>query len=173
MGQAAFILTKKSKHTQSWYKVWGTGTKFVPTIWLKSQGEMMVIYNEFQSWPCPTVYHTYNETLEGSSCCKINESGQTHSILVWQVRMGQAKFVPTCDSKTGCGDHLRHLIPISALSNHSLYQWWDIGWVKLLSIAWSNLNTLNLGTKYEDVEPNLSLPYDSKVRVKWWLYICN
>ena len=120
------------------------------------------VVNEFQSQPCLTIYHTYDETLEGSSCCEMLESVPTHLILVWKVVVGLATFVPTHDSKTGCGDHFWQSIPFSTLPNHSLYLWWDIERVKLLSIAWTGTNTLNLGVESRGVELKLAPPVTHK-----------
>ena len=138
-------------------------------LWLKSWGVAMVIPNEFQSWPCLTIYHTYNDTLEVSSCCRMPESIQTHLISVdkwWYVSI--AKFVPTRDSETSCDDQFRPQIPIWLLSNHLLYQWWDTGRVKVLSIAGTNPNALDLGAKTKTVTTR-----DSKVGVWGWLYQMN
>ena len=82
--------------------------------------------------------------------------------MVQKGGMGQGKFVPTHASKTGLGDHFRPQIPFSALSNHSSYLWWDIGRVKLLSIAWIGRNALNLGANSRGLEPNLSPPLTQK-----------
>ena len=136
----------------------GMELKLPPPIWLKSQGAVMSIHNEFQSQPCMTIHYTYNETLEGSSCCEMLESIQTCLILVWKVGVDLATFVPTHDSKTVCGDHIRQSIPFSTLPNHSLYLWWDIERVKLLSIAWISTKTLDLGVISRGVELKLSPP---------------
>ena len=81
----------------------------------------------------------------------------------WWVDL--ATFVPTHDSKTGCGDLGRQWIPISTLSNHPWYSWWDIGRVKLQSIAWIGTNTLDLGVKSRsDEERRFSLPMTEKSR---------
>ena len=67
----------------------------------------MVMHIKFQSQPCITIHHTCHETLVGSSCCKMPEPVQTHLILVLKVGMcHQAKFFPSHDSKTGCGDRI-------------------------------------------------------------------
>ena len=66
----------------------------------------MVVHDELKSQPCPTIHYTYNEILEGLRCCELPESVSTHSIWVQKVcLLGQAKFVPTHDQKTGCGEH--------------------------------------------------------------------
>ena len=88
---------------------------------LKSWSVVMVVGYEFQSQPCLTIQHTNGERLEGLRCCELPESVSTHSIWVRKVGLGQAKFVPTHDQKTGCGDHFRAHTPISTLYNHSLY----------------------------------------------------
>ena len=81
----------------------------------------MVVGNEFHSQPCLTIQHTKGERLEGLRCSELPESVSTHSIWVGEVGLGQAKFVPTHNQKTGCGTHFRAHTPISTLSNHSLY----------------------------------------------------
>ena len=81
----------------------------------------MVVGDEFQSPPFPTVHYTFDDTLEGLRCCELPESVSTHSIWVQKVGLGQVKLVPTHDQKTGCGDHFRAHTPISTLYNHSLY----------------------------------------------------
>ena len=75
------------------------------------------------------------------------ESVQRHSIWVGKGGMGQAKFVPTHYSKIGCSDHFIDQIPISTLSDHSLYYLWEIGRVKLIWNGWISPYTLNLGVK--------------------------
>ena len=57
---------------------------FVPTH-EKNQGVMTIVYEELQSQGYLTIYYIYNNTLEGSSCCEMLESVQTHSILVLKV----------------------------------------------------------------------------------------
>ena len=81
----------------------------------------MVMDDELKYQHCITIHYTYNDVLEGLGCCELPESVSTHSIWVRKVGLGQAKFVPTRDQKTGCGDHCRDHTPISTMSNHSLY----------------------------------------------------
>ena len=107
----------------------------------------MCICNEFQSQPCPTTHCTYNEMLEGSRCCEMLESVQTHLIMKQKVGVDLATFASAADSKTGCGDNHKEWTPISTLCSHSLYLQWDVGRVKVLSIAWISPNTLDLGVK--------------------------
>ena len=59
----------------------------------------MIISNVSQSQPCMIIYYTYNETLEGSSCCKMLESVQTHIIFVLKVGVYLAIFVPLMTQK--------------------------------------------------------------------------
>ena len=40
-----------------------------------------------------TIYHTYDETLGGSSCCEMLESVQSHLILVCKVGAGIATLL--------------------------------------------------------------------------------
>ena len=107
----------------------------------------MVMGDEFQSSLSLTIQHTNGERLEGLRCCELPESVSTHSIWVRKVSLGQAKFVPTHDQKTGCGGHFRAHPPISTSSNQSLYLWWEIGRVKLIWNGWISLYTHNLGVK--------------------------
>ena len=81
----------------------------------------MVLDDEFHSQPYLTIQHTKGERLEGLRCCELPQSVSKHSIWVGEVGLGQAKFLPTRDQKTGCGCHFRPHTPISTLSNHSLY----------------------------------------------------
>ena len=53
--------------------------------WLKSQGVVTVVENEFQSEPSPTIHYTYNDTLEGLGCCELPETVSTHTIWVRKV----------------------------------------------------------------------------------------
>ena len=93
----------QSKHTPSWFEIYEASSWNWYHPWLKSQGVVMVMHDEFKYQPCPTIHYTYNEMLEGSSWCELPESVQSHTILVWIVDMGQAKFVPAHDSKMGWG----------------------------------------------------------------------
>ena len=88
---------------------------------LKSQGVVMVVGGEFQSPPSLTIHYTYNDTLEGLGCCELPEAVSTHTIWLRKVSMGQAKFVPSQSWKIGCGDHFCAHLPISSMSNHTLY----------------------------------------------------
>ena len=133
----------------------------------------MVIHDEFKSLPCPTIHYTCNEILERWSWCGLPESVQPHSILVWTVHIGKAKFYPPTTQKSGCDDQFRAHTPISALSNHSSYYWWDIGRVELMWNAWINPNTLHLGLKCKGPWAENVPTRDSKVRVWWWLYMMN
>ena len=90
-----------------------------------------------------------------------------------KVGIGQAKFVPTHDSKIGCSDHLIDQIPISTSSNHSSYYIWEIGRVQLVWNGWISLYTLNLDVKRRDPEPKFSPTHDSKVGVRWQLWRMN
>ena len=85
-------------------------------------------------------------------------SPDTIDLGVYIGVMDLTTFVPTHDSKTGCGDHFSPWIPIPSLSNHSSYLLWDIGRVKLMSIAWIGTNTLDLGEKSRGVDLKLSPP---------------
>ena len=46
----------------------------------------MVVGDEFQSPPFPTVHYTFDDTLEGLGCCEMTESVGTHSI--WMQKVG-------------------------------------------------------------------------------------
>ena len=130
----------------------------------------MVLEDEFQSPPSPTIHDTYNETLEGLGCCEMAESVSTHTIWVRKVSIGQPKFVPSQSSKIGCGDHFSAHMPISTMSNHSLYLWREIGRVEMLWNGWISLYRLYLGMKCRGHAPNFSSPVTQKPRVwwRWW-----
>ena len=131
-------------------------------LWLKSRGVVTFVNDEFQSPPSPTIHDTYNETLEGLGCCEMAESVSTHTIWVWKVSMGQPKFVPSQSSKIGCGDHFSAHMPISTMSNHSLYLWREVGRVEMLWNGWISLHTLNLGMKCRGHAPKFSSPVTQK-----------
>ena len=103
--------------------VWNVGAlyrNFHPPL-LTSRGIVTVVEDEFQSPPCSTIHYTYDKRLEGLRCYGLPESVITHTIWVQNVSMGQANSVPTQNSKIGGGDHFSVHIPISTMSNHSLY----------------------------------------------------
>ena len=75
----------QSKGTQSWCERWNSGQAIFNPIHDLKHVVMTVLEPICQSQPSPTIHYTYNETLERSSCCKILEAIQTHSILVWNV----------------------------------------------------------------------------------------
>ena len=56
-------------------------------LWLKAQGVVIVVEDEFKSQPFQSLYYTYNETLEGLRCCKLPEEVQRYSIWVRKVVM--------------------------------------------------------------------------------------
>ena len=58
----------------------------------QSRGVVMVVENEFQSQPSPTIHYTYNKILEGLRSCELPQSVQTHSILVSKVENRLANF---------------------------------------------------------------------------------
>ena len=82
----------------------------------------MVVDNEFQSQPCPTIHCTNDWTLdEGQADVNIwNQSKLTPS---WCEKVMQANqlFSPPHVSKVSGGDHFIDRIPISTFSNQSLY----------------------------------------------------
>ena len=100
----------QSVPTQSWRGRQGPQA----IIFTNSWGVVMVVGDEFQSQLCLTIQYTNGERLEGLRlrCCELPESVSTHSIWVRKVGLGQAKFVPTHDQKTGCGGHFRAHTPI-------------------------------------------------------------
>ena len=142
---------------------------------LKSRGVVMVLEDEFQSPPSPTIHYTYNDILEGLGCCELHGSVTTHTIWVRKVSMGRAKFVPSQSWKIGCGDHFSAHIPISTMSNHSSYQWREIGRVEMLWNVWISLHTLNVGVKHRGLVPKLSPPVTQKPGCgdgyTWWIPI--
>ena len=75
----------QSKHTPSWFETHEASSWNWYHPWLKSQGVLMVLHDEFKYQPCPTIHYTYNEMMEGSSWCELPESVQSHTILVWSV----------------------------------------------------------------------------------------
>ena len=138
--------------------VWdeGTGSQNFHHPWLESRGVVTVVEEEFRSQPCLTIQYTNGEWLEGLRCCEWSESVRTYSIWVWKVGLGQARFVPTPNRKIGCSKHFRAHAPIWTMYNHSLYLWWEIGWVELIWNGWISLYMSNLGVKHRDPEPKFS-----------------
>ena len=163
----------QSKHTPSSFETYEASSWNWYHPWLKSQGVLMVMHDEFKYQPCPTIHYTHNEMLEGSSWCELPESVQSHTILVWSVGVCQAKSVPAHDSKLDCGDHFRAHVPISTLHNHSSYYRWDTGRVELMQRPWINPNIHHLGLKRMRPRAEIDTTRDSKVRVWWWLCMMN
>ena len=85
----------QSAQAQCWYEMYGPGSKIFTINRLKNRGVVMVVKDEFQSPPSPTIPYTYNDTLEGLGCCELAELVSTHTIWVRKVSMGQPKFVPS------------------------------------------------------------------------------
>ena len=126
--------------------VWNVGASMHQKFhhpWLKSRGVVTFVNDEFQSPPSPTIHDTYNDTFEGLGCYELAESVSTHTIWVRKVSIGQAKFVPSQSWKIGCGDHFSAHMPISTMSNHSLYLWREVGRVEMLWNGRISLHTLN------------------------------
>ena len=82
---------------------------------------VLFLHDELKSQPCKTIHYTHGERMEGLRCCELPSAVQTRSILVSKVDKGQAYFDPTRDWNSRCGDHYRAHIPISIISNNSLY----------------------------------------------------
>ena len=76
--------------------MWGTGAIIVATLDSKAGGVVMVVDNEFKSQTCTAIHDTSNEQLERLRCCELPKSVQTHTILVWKVDKGQARFFLCC-----------------------------------------------------------------------------
>ena len=91
--------------------------------------------------------------------CELPESVSTHKIWVQKLSMVQSKFLPAHDQKIDCGDHLSDHIPISTMSNHTLYLWRDIRRVEMLWNGWIGLQTNNLGVKGRDPSRYFHLPW--------------
>ena len=88
-----------------------------------------------------------------------HESVSRHKIWVQKLSMVQSKFLPAHDQKIDCGDHLSDHIPISTMSNHTLYLWRDIRRVEMLWNGWIGLQTNNLGVKGRDPSRYFHLPW--------------
>ena len=70
--------------------------------------------------------------------------------------------IPSQSRKKGCGDHFCAHIPISTMSNHSLYLWREIGRVEMLWNGWISLYRLYLGMKCRGHAPKFSSPVTQK-----------
>ena len=135
-GWDAMNFLNQSINTQSWYEKWNTGqANFSPNRYPK-HNVVIIMKPRSQSQPIPTIHCTYKVRWKGSSCCVLTESARIQSILVWKDRNLLPKLSPLATQKPVCGDGYRWCIQISALHNHSLYLWWDIGMVGMLWIAW-------------------------------------
>ena len=82
-GQAAVECSYQSKHTQMWKVGLWIQHLFYP--WIKNQHAKIVLEHEVQSQPYLTIQYTYMRILEGSSCCGMLLTIQTHTILMWKV----------------------------------------------------------------------------------------
>ena len=133
---------------------WRFSLPMLSPPWLKSEGVVMVVNNDFQPHPCLSILHTNVLTLEGLTWCELPISDGTHTIWVQKGGFDQAKYVPSQAWKIGCGDHFSAHRPISTLSNHSLYLLWKIGWVELIWNGWFGVYTLNQGVKRRDPSQN-------------------
>ena len=142
--------------------------KQVSQLWPHTVTEKHVVVTilepTHQSQPSPTIHYTYNDILEGLGCCELPKPFNTHAIWVGNVSMGmgQAKFVPSQSWNIGCGDHFCAHIPISTMSNHSLYLWREIGRVEMLWNGWISLYRLYLGMKCRGHAPKFSSPVTQK-----------
>ena len=137
--QAAVNCVYSSNLTQSWCETLCHRSLNCPHPWLKIQLVVTIVDNGFQSGPCKTIHDGSNEALEQSSCCGLHMLIQIYSLCCWNKRLySQLIFSPPMTQKWACGGRCRQWIPISALSHHSLYSWWDIGTVKLLWIGLGN-----------------------------------
>ena len=59
---------------------------------------------EVQSQHCLTIHYTYDETLEGSSCCQLLELVQTHLIFGVKSRGVELQLSPGMAQKSGRSD---------------------------------------------------------------------
>ena len=147
-GQANANCLNQSKHTPSWCEILRAKLLHFSTCdskvrmwwWLWT---MSTNLNHVQSFIILMMRHWKGQA---NVICLNHQSKHTQS---WCEKWEEAnpQFVPTHDLKTGCGDHFTAHIPISTLSNHWPYLWWDNGRVKLMWIAWISPNILHLGVK--------------------------
>ena len=154
--------------------VWNVGAWYrnFHHLQLKSRSVVTVVEDEFQSQPCKTIHYTYNDTLEGLRWCDLPDSVHRYSIWVRKVGLGQARFVPTPNRKIGCSKHFRAHTPIWTMYNHSLYLWWEIGWVELIWNGWISLYMLNLGVGPRDQEPKFYAAAPSSKRLIFSVMSC-
>ena len=75
--------------------------------------------------------------------------------------------------KSAWGDHSGGWIPISTLSYHLLYSWWDIGTDKLLWNGCTQPNSPNLGVEYGDLNAKIVPIYVSQVSLGWSFQMIN
>ena len=120
-GQAAVKFLNQSKVIQSWCEKRRRAKPTFPPTQTQKQVVVTILEPIYQSQPCKTIHHTYNETLKGSSCCEILEQIQTYSILVWNIGFSEPTLSPPATQKPGCGDGYTQWTQISTLQNHSLY----------------------------------------------------
>eukprot|EP00956_Cyclotella_meneghiniana_P028597 scaffold67029_cov68-Cyclotella_meneghiniana.AAC.7 len=96
-------LTTQS-HLLQPFIILGPSTKNQPHPQLISRGVVMVMPDGFQSQPCTSIHHTYNDTLEWLGCCEMPESAivtQSLCEIVEYMNTGQKPtFIPTPTQNT-------------------------------------------------------------------------
>ena len=70
----------------------------------QNQFAVTISDNQFHSQPCLTIHYTYDETLEGSSCCQLLELVQTHLIFGEKSRGVELQLSPGMAQKSGRSD---------------------------------------------------------------------
>ena len=94
-GQATVKCLIQSKHTWSWCQKWVWFQSNWTPLMTQKQVVVTIVDTEFKSQPCPTIHHTFNESLEGSSCWERLDSTQTLSNLVWIVGVWNQNYPQT------------------------------------------------------------------------------
>ena len=99
--------------------------------WLKDRLVESLLDNEFQSQPCPIIHHTHDETLEQFRCNGVDTMDPNTRNLGAESGDHKPTLYPPMTQRPACRERFRQWIPISTLSHHSSYSWWDIGTVPL------------------------------------------
>ena len=141
---AAVICLHWSKNTQSWCSRGGSQAKITPTYYSKVS-LWWALWTMISNLNLVSPFNTHDETLEWSSCCQMGAGSLIHTQPWCEKWSPLPKYWPSTTQKSACGEHCGQWYPISTLSHHSLYSWWGIGRVKLLSNGCRTPNTHNLG----------------------------
>ena len=146
---------------------------FCPTgDWETRCGYLFRAHTAISSPPYPTIHYTYNEKLEGLTCCEIFEWIQTYTILVWNVGASYRN----CHHPLLKGSGVVMVIhdePKSepCLTIHYTYneRLDGLSWYEMADSVCTHSNLMwNVGALY----PNFTT-LDSKVGVWWWLWGMN